>query len=493
MKGMLSDCRLQTADRRPKTVARSRRAPGFCVVSRRVFAIVTTLVIASGASSQTNELQAPIEQAQADVKAALAELQEVRAQIDQQRLPLREAHRALTASVREQRERLRTLQEAGRLKHEAHERLEREVARQADEQRFVLTALLEYRRGLETRMQTAEVQGLSDSLARMDAALRGEENSTGDAVAVVLDAALAWSRHRAGGYTFAGAALDASGSEIAGRYLLIGPLVYFADDTGSGALVTGTPDSLLPSIFSGHKPLEHRAIAALINGSATAAVPVDVSGGAALKREGAAESLVQQIRKGGFVMVPLLLTGVLSVLIAIWKFTALHGLRRSVDTPLDTVADCVRQKDWSGAEAAAERLRPPLAILVSEALAHRHAVREHLEEILHERLLSMTPAWESHLGSLAVFGAVAPLLGLLGTVTGMIHTFELVTLFGTGEARLLSGGISEALITTKFGLGIAIPVLVAHAFLLRRLRVITGTLEGIVARFANLLVDEAGS
>jgi biopolymer transport protein ExbB len=71
----------------------------------------------------------------------------------------------------------------------------------------------------------------------------------------------------------------------------------------------------------------------------------------------------------------------------------------------------------------------------------------------------------------------------------MIHTFELVTLFGTGEARLLSGGISEALITTKFGLAIAIPVLVAHAFLVRRLRVITGRLEGIVASFANLLVE----
>lgn len=445
------------------------------------------------AMEQTNGLLVPIEQAQADVRAAQAELQSLRTQIDQDRLPLREAHRALTESVREKRERLRVLQEAGRLKHEARERLEREVARLADEQRFVLTALSEYRRGLETRMQTAEVQPLSDSLAQMDAALRGEENSIADTVAVVLDAALAWSRRRGGGYTFAGSVLDASGSEVAGRYRLIGPLVYFAGDAGSGALVTGTPDSLLPSVFSGHKPIEQRAIAALVNGSASAAVPVDVSGGAALKRAGAAESLGQQIRKGGFVMVPLLLTGVLSLLIGIWKFVALQGLRRSVDTPLDAVTDCVRQKDWPGAEASARRLRPPLATLVTEALAHRHAAKEHLEEILHERLLSMTPAWESHLGTLAVFGAVAPLLGLLGTVTGMIHTFELVTLFGTGEARLLSGGISEALITTKFGLGIAIPVLVAHAFLVRRLRVITGTLEGTVAHFANLLVDEAGA
>ena len=200
-----------------------------------------------------------------------------------------------------------------------------------------------------------------------------------------------------------------------------------------------------------------------------------------------------QIRKGGFVMVPLLLIGVLSLLIAIWKFFVLARLRRAVGSSLDEVTAFVKRRDWPAAGKAADQLRPPLATLVAEALAHRQAAREHLEEILHERLLSMTPAWESHLGTLAVFGAVAPLLGLLGTVTGMIHTFELVTLFGTGEARLLSGGISEALITTKFGLGIAIPVLVAHAFLVRRLRVITGTLEGTVAWFANLLVDEAGA
>ncbi len=444
------------------------------------------------ATAQTNDLGAPIEQAQADVKAAQAELQSIRAQIDKERLPLREAHRDLTASVHGKRERLRMLEEAGRMETEAHERLEREVARLEDEQRFVLTALSEYRRGVETRMQTAEVQAMSGPLAQMDAALRGDESSLGDTVSVVLETALAWNRRRAGGYAFAGTALDASGSEVAGRYRVIGPLAYFAG-AGNGALVTGTPDSLLPSLFTGHKPIEQRAIAALVNGSASASVPVDVSGGAALQVERAAEGWVPHMRKGGFVMVPLLLTGILSLLIGSWKSAALHRLRRSVDVPLDAVTACVRRKDWAGAEAAAARLRPPLSILVNEALAHRHAAREHLEEILHERLLSMTPVWESHLGTLAVFGAVAPLLGLLGTVTGMIHTFELVTLFGTGEARLLSGGISEALITTEYGLYIAIPVLVAHALLARRLRVITGTLESTVARFANLLVDEAGA
>jgi biopolymer transport protein ExbB len=94
---------------------------------------------------------------------------------------------------------------------------------------------------------------------------------------------------------------------------------------------------------------------------------------------------------------------------------------------------------------------------------------------------------ERHLGTLAVLGGVAPLLGLLGTVTGMIHTFRLVTIFGAGNPRLLSGGIAEALVTTEFGLIIAIPVLLLHAYFSRRVRTITAALEHTLAGFVNSL------
>ena len=85
----------------------------------------------------------------------------------------------------------------------------------------------------------------------------------------------------------------------------------------------------------------------------------------------------------------------------------------------------------------------------------------------------------------SVIGGVAPLLGLLGTVTGMIHTFKLVTIFGSGEAHLLSGGISEALVTTEAGLVIAIPVLIAHAYFHRRVKSIIAGLELMISEFAR--------
>ena len=85
--------------------------------------------------------------------------------------------------------------------------------------------------------------------------------------------------------------------------------------------------------------------------------------------------------------------------------------------------------------------------------------RQHLEDIVSESILHETPQLDRFGSTILVMAAVAPLLGLLGTVTGMISTFDVITEFGTGNPKLLSGGISEALITTELGLIVAIPAL----------------------------------
>jgi len=94
---------------------------------------------------------------------------------------------------------------------------------------------------------------------------------------------------------------------------------------------------------------------------------------------------------------------------------------------------------------------------------------------------------ERGLSALAVLGAVAPLLGLLGTVTGMINTFRVITLFGTGDPKLMSGGISEALVTTELGLAVAIPIMLLHTYLSRRTDSIVGDMEGKAVQMANLI------
>jgi biopolymer transport protein ExbB len=88
---------------------------------------------------------------------------------------------------------------------------------------------------------------------------------------------------------------------------------------------------------------------------------------------------------------------------------------------------------------------------------------------------------------IAVTASTEPLLGLLGTVTGIINTFKLITVFGTGDPKLLSSGISEALITTEFGLYFAIPALLIHALLSRKVKTLLGSLEQIAVGFLNAM------
>ena len=111
-----------------------------------------------------------------------------------------------------------------------------------------------------------------------------------------------------------------------------------------------------------------------------------------------------------------------------------------------------------------------------------------LEEILFEKILSAQPTLERFLPFMALTAASAPLLGLLGTVTGMIKTFTLITIFGTGDAKSLSSGISEALVTTELGLIVAIPSLILHGLLSRMAKQKVGDLEQISVSFILSLI-----
>jgi len=447
------------------------------------------LIRVPAALAATPDLDQVILDTQREIKTALETLNTLRAEVETQRAPLEDAHQALSRTVRDKRETLARMLEAQQYGQEQRRALDADVAQLEAECQFVLTALREYRRGLETRDSPAALQHERALLEACDEKLVQAEDlpQLPSAAASLLPFGVARNRARIGGYRAEGTALNGAGMEAHGTFLFLGPITYFADTNGTGGIVLTQFGSISPTYFMHHTPREQAAIAALVSGPAVGNVPLDIAHGDALRTDAARESWLAHIRKGGFVMLPILLVGLLSLILTLWKVFELRGMRLATSESLDPVVACLNQQEMDRAIVAAQQLNPPLCTLIGEALAYRDAPREHLEEILHERILAMVPRLERHLGTLAVFGGVAPLLGLLGTVTGMIHTFDLVTLFGTGEARLLSGGISEALITTKFGLGIAIPVLLVHAFLARRVRTLVGALENAVVRFINVL------
>jgi biopolymer transport protein ExbB len=123
-------------------------------------------------------------------------------------------------------------------------------------------------------------------------------------------------------------------------------------------------------------------------------------------------------------------------------------------------------------------------------LANAERDREAIEDAVGEAVLKETPRIERFGAAITVFAAVAPLLGLLGTVTGMITTFDVITEFGTGDPKLLAGGISEALITTKLGLMVAIPTLLIGTLLRGWAEAIQVNMERAALHVINLLKGE---
>jgi len=455
----------------------------------RTVAVLLCLFAVFANAADTGTLTRAAVAVQADIEESVAELNRLRESVARERTPLARRLATLEGQVGQLRgrtDRMRSLRHQGQAEFEA---LKHETDILDEECRFVYALLSEYRRSLETRVAAAESLHLQPRLAKIDSVM-GEDTlvqNLPELTQHLLGLAATWNGEKLWGMSFAGTAVGVDGIEHLGRFAVLGPITYFSDDPkGLSAIALARMDSAIPAVFPDFDEKAKQAVHALVSGG-EAVVPVDVSAGDALAVAAAKPSLIEHARKGGFVMVPLVLIGVLAVLLVFWKVLQLGRIRVGPDVPIGNIVARARQNDDEGARAAAGELGEPLSSLMLTAIAHKKAAKEHIEEILHEHILTYVPRLERHLGTLAVFGGVAPLLGLLGTVTGMIHTFQLVTVFGTGDAKLLSGGISEALVTTEFGLIIAIPVLLIHAFLSRRVRVIIAALEGAAVRFVSEL------
>lgn len=175
-----------------------------------------------------------------------------------------------------------------------------------------------------------------------------------------------------------------------------------------------------------------------------------------------AKTLAQIMEGGGVVGWIIVLLGVAAFLITGVRLLILRSAGKPGELA-DAVCKAIEAGDIEGAIKAAQ-VDGAAARVAQAVLAARGMAREQIEDLASEALLRETPRLERLGPAILVIAAVAPLLGLLGTVTGMISTFDIITEFGTGDPKMLSGGISTALITTQLGLVVAIPaVLLGNA------------------------------
>ncbi|MDY0376500.1 MAG: MotA/TolQ/ExbB proton channel family protein [Desulfobacterium sp.] len=275
-----------------------------------------------------------------------------------------------------------------------------------------------------------------------------------------------------------GTIIDQTGKEVDAEILMLGNFTAaYRLDREIGFLLFSDKSQKLFALSKSPGTTMERKIRQYMNGKSED-VPIDISKGGAMRQLTHRLSLLEQIPKGGPVVWPILALAVLAIIIILER-TLFLAKKHLNPTPL--MAELKKRmaaQDWEGCdELLALNQKKPLARALMAGMEFRNKTRTDMENALQEAILREIPHLERSLSTLGMLAAIAPLMGLLGTVTGMINTFHTITFYGTSDPRMMSGGISEALVTTMLGLCVAIPIMLCHTLLGRRVETMIATME----------------
>lgn len=456
--------------------------------------IILLLGLTAGLSLSADPFQEARNSVDADLRDALERLSGLREQIKEEKIPLSRELNQLQDQLREKR------READRAERQRDNQtvdlndLRSNVGLRQDEIDYVSNLVAEYARVLEMRMALAEQQKYSDLLQQLrDAAEAPDISRTErlDRMSDVTSRGIDRMEQLIGGYKFPGRAVAPSGMVENGTFVLLGPTSYFASrDSGlSGlALSLGSADpNFMP--LGGNFDAQISGVAAQGSGS----LPLDSTLGDAFAIAETDETLWEHIQKGGIWIWPILTFALLAFLTSLFKVYEIYSVKMPAPGTLHHILKLLDQGKDKEALEYAQSVPGPAGKMLSDAVEHADESKELVEEVMYERMLEVQPRLERLLPFIAVTAATAPLMGLLGTVTGMINTFKLITIFGTGDAKSLSSGISEALVTTEFGLIVAIPSLILHALLSRRAQGVMANMERMAVAFVNGLTRRSNA
>jgi len=448
--------------------------------------VILTLAAFLGNAHGQTILQARAS-AEQDLKSAIGKLGQLRLNIEDEKIPLAKKvsdleHKAATKRRElDYKLRLRDNRDASLIQ------LKEEVIENERHLDQSLRLLKDYARSWRQSSPPAEQELWKTQLAD---ALKKAGNETGSQLSAYLkitSLSIEAIRQYSGGMIFPGnAIIPPEGTREDGHFLSLGPLLFFASENGTSGFVErsiiGTNDArsdLTPESVARIDPsrlLSTPEDSALLIKSAIQSdsveeitLPLDPSMGKALIMEGGELTPLEELEKGGIWIYPIIFFAGLSLLIACYKTFQIIFIA----TP-------------SKAPTLTGKYHGTFESLRKTALAYKGEQYEILEEILYENIIDAQVKLEKALPLIAVTAATAPLLGLLGTVTGMIDVFRQITNFANPENSELARGISEALVTTKFGLITAIPSLIAHALLSRRVQGLISSMESFSARLVHL-------
>ncbi len=197
--------------------------------------------------------------------------------------------------------------------------------------------------------------------------------------------------------------------------------------------------------------------------------------------------MLEIVQSGGWLMVPILLCSVVAAAICVERLWTLQRSRIVPKNLLAQIWSAVKTEELDNAKLRELRSNSPLGQVLAAGVGNAKRGREVMKEAMEEAASQVSHDMERYLTSLGIIASISPLLGLLGTVVGMIKVFTALMLEGAGNANVLAGGISQALITTAAGLSVAIPALIFHRFFLRRIDELVVTMEQEAGKLVDIL------
>ncbi|WOO42736.1 MotA/TolQ/ExbB proton channel family protein [Rubellicoccus peritrichatus] len=444
-----------------------------------------TFCAAAVASAQTFDQAS--QKVQQDLADSLKQLSATRNEIAKEQITLSRDVNKLEGEVIEKTRELERLQRQADNRMVGVNALKAEVKSRRDEVEYISGLLNEFVRTFDTKIHISETQLYADALKEARLSI-DDINMTQpekfDRQMDIVGIAVNRADEVLGGKTYEGKALTNAGVLEPGQFAAIGPVVFFKSQQSDAVGLSFGQGNGLDAVVVELDPIHSPGITGLVTTGA-GVFPADASSGKALKFAQMEESVGEHIAKGGIWGMVIIILGIVALILAAFKVLDIAAVKvPPVDTLEGMLYDIDAEK-FDEAKAKADGLSGLTGKIYQDAVKNINQRRSVLEEIIFARLLEIRPKLERYLAFVALVAAAAPLLGLLGTVTGMIKTFNLITIFGTGDAKSLSSGISEALVTTELGLAVAIPALLLHGLLNRMAKRKIADLEQGAVSFLN--------
>jgi biopolymer transport protein ExbB len=431
--------------------------------------------------------------ARADLDAALKELTATREKISSEKLPLSKKLSLAEDDLALARKELDLAQRARDMKNLDQSSLKAEIKQREEENTYMLNLLNEFGRNFGEK--SIHISERSAHREKLDLAKATHENSNAShedkykASFRIVDAALTRIEDLLGGHSYPGVALDAQGGLVEGKFAQIGPMVLFSSADGSVAGWASEAKGSKETVLKGaeHSKIFGPAFASLMAGG-EAVIASDFTMGQALRNYGNKNSIIRTFIHGGPIMWPLLFAAIVAAIVSLERsLFIISEKRRQNPEQVEKIFALVERGNQPAAVQVANASTDFVARVLGFALAN---VNLSVSQAISKASAVELKRFSRGLPILDTIITAAPLLGLLGTVTGMMNTFSMMGGDELGAPAAITGGIAEGLIATAFGLLIAITCLFPNNYLNARIESAQHEMEDAGRRLELMLMAE---